>query len=951
LRRTKIQVPVVGLVETVSVVNDPTPEPPKKKVKSSKPAPKLVVEHPSVTFHKGGRHLVIQPNDLEAVDIWRELEERKHVMEMRNPAFYGVSGCCDNSQLNMELWLYLKNDFKDHPYAKIFESYGIKVYISPTLTNWAKKEARRQEIESTPFPPPPVTGDTPLFDRCCEGTVLRCNKEYKVPGSTNVKFKPGERYMVLSTGSEGRDLVVIGTSSLSSKATLSMVGAGARHEWTAFDPALEGWFDDSESMDVGQDRLQKYPDKVKAMRDKLAKLKLPLYEHVEEDVSMAALGRGVINAYLMRMAKTSFAIAYAELVGSKKVAIVAPGNARIFWEKEFERLGFKEGKDFISIRNWADTKSKAKYHLYSYTWLRQEDDPCWKARQDWAGKLKPSTRDVKDKITKLWTAIKLENLCPHCKQPLQRFVKSESSEKMEWTKSRGYRCLNKKCSYVTDNRENIGSAWQSDKLIKHTGGYVDYELAAHANCYDWRIKGRYCPKCHVADGNWTPGRYKRLMKKYTLVIPDEIHNCKDDLTQSSKATFNLRSRRKIGLTGTLISNSPMDAYWPLHYTQNGPSSQFPYFRGEGEKEFDYKYCDSVTLERSAGVETDKNGKQVQLTKLVRKRVPFLKNPPEFWTFMASKIIRRNYEDPLFKKTLVANGRMMPKADVQKVVCPMDPYQAALMLSSIKDFKKTFEKMASEADKKNQQINSTLVISQMTTMKIASTCPEMLNEKLGREIYKGVAGGGKMSQIRQIVSDKIEEEGKVLILSDFRAMHESVYKNLSSGKTPLLKPEQIIKFQTSWDDEARKENFDKFQSDKNVKVFIAGTRAIREGVDLSAADTVICCDLLWSPAFQTQAWSRVMAPQTRERTCEIYIMLSKNSLDEHIFNVFYSKMVAAEQALDRKVGSRRAREVDIHWFVERILEEELSIQTYMREAGGDTMFVPELNLSDFEDRMD
>src|SRR5208337_5551876 len=181
-----------------------------------------------------------------------------------------------------------------------------------------------------------------------------------------------------------------------------------------------------------------------------------------------------------------------------------------------------------------------------------------------------------------------------------------------------------------------------------------------------------------------------------------------------------------------------------------------------------------------------------------------------------------------------------------------------------------------------------------------------------------------------VDEKIRQGGKVLILSDFRQMQETVEKAVNHHG--------VIRFNTNWDDDLRREAFTKFQNDDSAQVFIAGTRAIREGVDLSAADTCICCDLLWSPAFQTQAWSRIMAPATRERVCEVYLMLSANSLDEHIFNVFYSKMVAAEQALDRKVLNRRAQEIDIRWFVERVLEEEEAISHYLRDANESTMLV-------------
>jgi SNF2 family DNA or RNA helicase len=272
---------------------------------------------------------------------------------------------------------------------------------------------------------------------------------------------------------------------------------------------------------------------------------------------------------------------------------------------------------------------------------------------------------------------------------------------------------------------------------------------------------------------------------------------------------------------------------------------------------------------------------------------------------------------------------------------MDSLQAALMLASIKDFKGTFAKLQKEAEKKGIQVNPTLVISQMTTMRTVATCPELINKKFGSTIYKGPEGGGKIPYIRRIVDEKINQGGKVLILSDFRQMQETVERAVNSYG--------VIRFNTSWDDDDRREAFTKFQEDKDSQIFIAGTRAIREGVDLSAADTCICCDLLWSPAFQTQAWSRIMAPATRKRLCEVYLMLSANSLDEHIFNVFYSKMVAAEQALDRKVLNKRAQTIDIRWFVERVLEEELAISYYLRDAGEATMLVAELDLSALEER--
>lgn len=916
-----------------------------------------VITVPSVTFHKSGRFVRMKANDIYSADVVREIQGRLSVPWMCKQEFYDVphaKGEVPKEEQKIEIWRWLEAGIETHPIIGILSSYGVHVEIANSLKKYMAKELKRQKLEDTPYPVPPITTDIPLFDRCSEGTVLRCIKNFGKAADGHSIFKKDNRYMVMATGGEGRDVVTISTTEMTSGVRLDLVGNGAKHEWTSFEVAMETHFDDSENTDLGKTVADLYPERLDQMKRRLAAKNLPLRDHIAEDAPMMALYRGVMNAYPMRMGKTSCAIAVAELSESKKILTVSPGNARLFWTKEFERMGFEEGTDFTEVRSLDQLSSPSKYHLVTYTWLSLGKDPGYKARKNWESLLKPSSRWTRQqKVGVTWkeledVEIQLTNDCPHCHSSMERPQRLPGGRldiapngKVVWTKKRGYICRNMKCKWRTDTRGD-SSSWASKKLVNHAGGYINYELAKHANCEDIKVKGRMCPECHVADAAWVPARYKRLKKKYTHVILDEAHATKDDTTGTSTAALNLRARRRQTLTGTPMSNSAMDIYWPLHWSMNAPSIGFPYFGKEGEKEFDSRFCDAVYLEKPVGTETNaETGIVTQLTKTVRKRVPFLKNPPDFWRFTAPKLRRRSYNDPLYQAALISKGYSMPEVDIKKIACPMDPLQAALMLASIKDFKGTFEKLQKEAEKKGIQVNPTLVISQMTTMRTTATCPELLNKKFGSEIYKGPEGGGKIPYIRGVVEDKIARGEKVLILSDFRQMQETCERALKHTGT--------IRFNTSWDDEVRRDAFTKFQDDAEARVFIAGTRAIREGVDLSAADTVICCDLLWSPAFQTQAWSRIMAPSKRARTCEVYLTLSANSLDEHIFNVFYSKMVAAEQALDRKVLNRRAQEVDIRWFVERVLEEERAISHYLRDAGEDTMLIADLDLSQFEER--
>ena len=81
--------------------------------------PKTQIEHPSVTFHKGGRYLVVRPNDLEAVDALREIEERKRYRDMRELTFYGIEDPRSLETERIELWQCLVEDTDQYPFAKI----------------------------------------------------------------------------------------------------------------------------------------------------------------------------------------------------------------------------------------------------------------------------------------------------------------------------------------------------------------------------------------------------------------------------------------------------------------------------------------------------------------------------------------------------------------------------------------------------------------------------------------------------------------------------------------------------------------------------------------------------------------------------------------------------------------------------------------------------------------
>jgi hypothetical protein len=755
--------------------------------------------------------------------------------------------------------------------------------------------------------------------------------------------------MVTGIGENGKEGVTLSTAALGS----SVIGGDEKkkYTWSEFDQSMDLYFTDSDIAEQTSNVTTEYPELIAQNRQKLTKKALPLYEHVFVDAVNLATKRGFMNAYPMRMGKSSNAVAVAEISESKKVLIASPNNARLMWIKEMKRLGFTENVDFKKVDSFKDLSHPAKYHLVTFNWMKGGKDPEAKNRAQWKNILKPSTRVVKTKDTVGSVTVNLTNDCPHCSKPLERRVEQPITDsdgvttgyKWVWTSARGYRCRNKKCIWFSNNAKCKGAAWHKKKSdpVQHNGGYVDFELAALSNAEDRKIHGRFDPTVGIADGTWVPPRYKRFARKYTHVIVDEAHAAKDDNGGVFQAISAMRARRRQVLTGTPIGNSPMDIYWPLHWALRGPSLQFPFALKAGETEFDLKYCDQQTIEKT--VTTAKNGKSEAVTKTVRKRIPYLKNPPEFWKFTAPIICRRAYNDVLFLEALKKANRHMPKVDPLRVSVKMVPEQAALTLDALREFRKAFEEKSKELMAKGQDVNMTQVqnMGQMVMLRTLATCPEYVNVKLGKQVYKGIAGGGKIEAIKKIVREKVASGGKVLILSDFKSMQDTVAE--------ALKEHGVIQFNTTWDDDERMESFNEFTVNPDKKVFVGGTRAVKESVEFSVADTVICCDLLWGPVVQTQAWSRILAPTDRERKCEIIVLASNNSIDEHIYNVFYGKLVGSEQALDRKSLNRRAKDVDVKWFVDSVLSAADELESHLKDVDMFNTVSRRIDFGAFEDR--
>ncbi|MBO7518802.1 MAG: DEAD/DEAH box helicase family protein, partial [Methanobrevibacter sp.] len=60
--------------------------------------------------------------------------------------------------------------------------------------------------------------------------------------------------------------------------------------------------------------------------------------------------------------------------------------------------------------------------------------------------------------------------------------------------------------------------------------------------------------------------------KFDMIIVDEIHRCNNKQSQQGANLLKLHALYKVGLSGTLLVNKPLDLYLPLVFTENDHST-------------------------------------------------------------------------------------------------------------------------------------------------------------------------------------------------------------------------------------------------------------------------------------------------------------------------------------------------------------------------------------------
>ncbi len=335
--------------------------------------------------------------------------------------------------------------------------------------------------------------------------------------------------------------------------------------------------------------------------------------------------------------------------------------------------------------------------------------------------------------------------------------------------------------------------------------------------------------------------YKEEKFNFRYIIADEAQYIKNNNTKNARAIKEIEAETRFALTGTPIENSLSELWSIFDFVM--PGYLFGY------NKFKIMYETPIAKDQDA----------FAMSKLKSMIEPF--------------ILRRVKEKVLTE---------LPEKTITVLNNEMENEQRDLYVSYMKAAKKE----AKEEIELNGISNSQIKILALL-MRLRQLC---CHPGLFIENYEGESS--KLNQCMEIIKDAVSGGHKILLFSGYSSMFWYLEKELKKENIGYLK----LTGQTKVDE--RMDLVNKFNNDENTKVFLISLKAGGTGLNLIGADMVIHYDPWWNLSAENQATDRTYRIG-QKRNVQVYKLITKNSIEEKIYNMQERKAKLADDMLSTK----------------------------------------------------
>ncbi len=340
-------------------------------------------------------------------------------------------------------------------------------------------------------------------------------------------------------------------------------------------------------------------------------------------------------------------------------------------------------------------------------------------------------------------------------------------------------------------------------------------------------------------------RIKLLCKTRNLaIVIDESAKIKNPDSIISQKLFDLSEMftRRIIMTGTPVANRPYDIWAQIYFLDKGKSL------GTDFHEFKKK------LDLDNNLEENKE-KQIVLE--------------EGLTQIFGKISHF-----AIRETKESSKINLPPKIYHKIICDWEHYQFDMYQQVKNDLRLVIhDQYGTKFDYSESVLKRLLRLIQITSN------PKILDKK-----YEGTSG--KLDSLRYLIESIQKNGDKLIIWTTFIDNVLDLGRELRNYNCALVYGKLTI--------EERNNALFKFQNDAECRILIATPQSSKEGLTLTVANHSIFYDRNLSLDDYLQAQDRIHRI-SQLKDCHIYELIMKDSIDEWIESLIFSKHLAAKLA--------------------------------------------------------
>ena len=333
---------------------------------------------------------------------------------------------------------------------------------------------------------------------------------------------------------------------------------------------------------------------------------------------------------------------------------------------------------------------------------------------------------------------------------------------------------------------------------------------------------------------------KNKHNKFDMIVVDEIHKAKSCTSQQGKHLLKLnKAKHRIGATGTLLLNNPLDSYAPLKWigAERSTYSTFRYYSCN----YGGPFGNMLLGFKNVNILQD----QIKRYSLRRKK-DILNLPPK--TFIP-EYVDMNDSQAIFYNN-VKNG------------------------------------IAQEVNDMKVKLSTANMLALVARLRQATACPSILTTDS--------IPSSKIERAVDLVEQIVDSGEKVVIFSTFK---ETVYE-----LERQLKHLGLVVATGDQSDEEIEYAKRHLQEDPNTKIFVGTWQKCGTGITLTAASYLIFIDTPWTAAETEQASDRIYRIGTKDSVF-IYNLIARDTIDERVWELVNDKEAIAEYIVDDKITEK------------------------------------------------